>query len=150
MSNAPLSPSQKADARRLQELFKQKKQELGLTQETLAYEMGFSGQTVVSQYLTGRIPLNIRVAVGFARHLRVAVADFSESLQREIDELAAYASGKPLAATAAKDNWPFSVPLVLYDRLSESDKLRLNVMVESFVRSFVDKEKPRKKSTRAA
>ena len=150
MSNAPLSPSQKADARRLHELFKTKKQELGLTQEALAYEMGFSGQTVVSQYLTGRIPLNIRVAVQFARHLHVAVADFSEDLQRDIDELARYASGKDAAAPPRREAWPFPVPRAYYDKLTDEDKLRLNVMVDTFIRSFMQQEKPRKKSRRAA
>lgn len=150
MSNAPLSDLQKADAKRLYELFKLKKQELRLTQESLAHEMGFSGQTVVSQYLTGRIPLNIRVAVAFARHLQVAVGDFSDTLQREIDELAEFASGRPVPHTEKVDRWPFSVPWHLFERISDADKERLDGMVASYVRSFKSDERPRKKSNKAA
>lgn len=135
----------------MRQLFAQKKRALSLTQEAAAYELGFSGQAVVSQYLNGRIPLNIRVAIGFAKLLKVRVAEFSESLQAEIDEIAYFASGEPaLPKPAVANEWPFTVPRGMHERLSDSDKERLNLMVDSFIRAFAAKDKPRKKSSRAA
>jgi DNA-binding XRE family transcriptional regulator len=150
MANPPLSPLQREDAARLRELFARKKRELSLTQEMVAYQLGFSGQAVVSQYLNGRIPLNIRVAIGFAKLLGVHVSEFSEALQAEIDELAGFASGAATVPPAVANEWPFTVPRGMYERLSESDKERLNLMVESFIRGFAQKDRPRKKTSRAA
>jgi SOS-response transcriptional repressor LexA len=87
MPALPLSPTQLEDARRLKAIYESKKAELGLTQESLAAACGWESQGSVSQYLNGKIPLNIDAAVKFARELRVSVADFSPELDRELTDL---------------------------------------------------------------
>lgn len=149
MPKVEMSDERKQDAERLLRVFNEKKRELGLTQEKLATLCGYAHQAVVNNYLHGRIPLNIRAAILFARHLQVSVGEFSPAMQAEIDELAAFASGEPVQVDGTS-GWPFAVSRALYDRLSDSDKLRVNSMFEGFVKTFADIEKPRKKSSRAA
>lgn len=48
---------------------------LGLTQESAAAALGFAGQSAVSQYINGRIPLNTEAVLKFARLLGVAPED---------------------------------------------------------------------------
>lgn len=84
MPALPLSPEQRADAARLKAIYIAKKRELHLTQESLAAACGWESQGTVSQYLNGRIPLNVDAAVKFARHLGVSVSDFSESIANNL------------------------------------------------------------------
>jgi len=92
MPAKPLTHEQKQDAERLKGIYDERKDVLKLSQEMLADEFGFSAQGAVNQYLTGRIPLNVKTAVKFAEHLRCRVSDFSPSIQHEIDCLSRYAS----------------------------------------------------------
>jgi len=109
MPAKPLTLEQKQDAKRLRAVYDERKNRLGLSQEKLADEFGFSVQSAVSQYLTGKIPLNIEISVKFAERLRCRVSDFSPSMQREIDCLSEYASGnaspcgKPVGASVKPD-----------------------------------------------
>lgn len=64
----------------------------GLTQAALADDLGFSGQSSVSQYLKGKIPLNVDAALKFAQRFKCSVSDFSPSIQGEIDRIAEFAS----------------------------------------------------------
>jgi transcriptional regulator with XRE-family HTH domain len=66
----------------------------GLTQAELADDLGFSTQSSVSQYLKGKIPLNLDVAIKFAKRFECPVSDFSPSIQAEIDRIAVFASEK--------------------------------------------------------
>lgn len=54
------------------------KKELGLTQEVAADLLGFSSQGTVSDYLNGRIPLNMATAFKFAKLLKVPVTEIWE------------------------------------------------------------------------
>ncbi len=87
MPALPLSPEQLADAARLKAVYMEKKRELGLTQESLASACGWESQGSVSQYLNGKIPLNVEAAVKFAKALRVSVSDFSPRLAANLAEL---------------------------------------------------------------
>lgn len=87
MPALPLSPEQLADAARLKAIYMAKKRELGLTQESLASACGWESQGSVSQYLNGKIPLNVEAAVKFAKALRVSVSDFSPRLAADLAEL---------------------------------------------------------------
>jgi len=88
----PLTPEQKRDAERLNAIYGEHKSAHKLTQAALADDLGFAGQSAVSQYLKGRIPLNVNVAVKFAKRFGCEVSHFSPSLQREIDRLAGFTS----------------------------------------------------------
>lgn len=72
---------QKAEATRLQAIYKARKQEdRSLTQERIADLCGWSGQSVVSQYMTGKIPLNLPALLKLAAALRFEPVDVSPRL----------------------------------------------------------------------
>ncbi|KVG33839.1 helix-turn-helix domain-containing protein [Burkholderia diffusa] len=92
MPAKPLTPEQLNDAARLRSLFKQWQQEQKdlrrpASQMEAAAQLGF-GQSALSQYLRGEIPLNVRVAMKFAKLLGKKVDDFSPTLATELLMLA--------------------------------------------------------------
>lgn len=92
-SNKPLTAEQKADAKRLSVRFfgwqdRQKKQGLPYSQGYAAGELGFN-QSALSQYINGIIPLNAAAGSRFAKLLGCKVSDFSPTLARHIESLAA-------------------------------------------------------------
>lgn len=89
MPAKPLTPEQKADADRLKAIFSKQRE---LTQAALADELGFSNQSAVSQYLNGKIPLNVDAAIKFAEKLCCSVSDFSPSIQKEIDKISSFST----------------------------------------------------------
>lgn len=70
MARKPLRDWQKQDADRLYSIFKQRKVETGITQESLAETVGAT-QSAVSQYLRGVIPLNLQMLVKLSMALDV-------------------------------------------------------------------------------
>lgn len=72
-----LSPEQQGDVQRLKKLWDAKRQELGLTQANVAERFGIKNQTAISQYLNGRIPLNMEATAKFAKVLQVAIHEIS-------------------------------------------------------------------------
>lgn len=82
-----LTTEQLEDARRLKALYESKKKELGITQYTIADELGIT-QGAVGHYLNGRNALNVDVASGFARLLQVPISDFSMTLASKVAEQA--------------------------------------------------------------
>ncbi|MDN3512666.1 MAG: helix-turn-helix domain-containing protein [Candidatus Jettenia sp.] len=85
-------PERKEDANRLMDIFEDRREKHGITQSSLADALGYSSQSSVSQYLIGKIPLNVEAAIKFAEGLHCRVSDFSPSLQKEIDRIARFAS----------------------------------------------------------
>ncbi|AOM39450.1 LexA family protein [Xenorhabdus hominickii] len=81
-----LTPEQLADAARLKDLFESKKKQLGISQETLAEEIGKT-QSAISHYLNGINALNLEMATYFAQKLNVKIADFSPSLDMQARKL---------------------------------------------------------------
>lgn len=84
MPAKPLSPEQKADAARLKEAFdawRAARRDRGepISQEAVASQLGF-GQSALSQYLNGHIPLNAAVLVKFCDMLGVAPQDISPDI----------------------------------------------------------------------
>lgn len=80
----PLTEDQLIETQKLRRLFdawKDQQKEGGnkISQEGAAHKLGFS-QGALSQYLIGRIPLNIDVAINFAKLIGCKVGDFSPSL----------------------------------------------------------------------
>jgi phage repressor protein C with HTH and peptisase S24 domain len=75
------APAIAAEAKALKEAFQlRKKTEPKLTQEALAERLGFAGQSAVSQYLNGRIPLNLPALLAFAEALDFNPSDISPRL----------------------------------------------------------------------
>jgi SOS-response transcriptional repressor LexA len=73
----PLEQWQIDDAARLRALFEAK---AGMSQEKFGQAYGIGSQGAVWQYLEGRIPLNLEVALKFADGLKVDVHEISPSL----------------------------------------------------------------------
>lgn len=80
MPAQPLSADQRADAARLKAIYNAKRRDLNLTQDSLASACGWDSQGTVSQYLNGKIPLNLKAALRFSAALKCEVADFSPQL----------------------------------------------------------------------
>ncbi|OZI61573.1 XRE family transcriptional regulator [Bordetella genomosp. 11] len=94
MPAQPLTPAQLADAARLRQLYEQWKQDRraageAASQEAVAALLGFNSQSSVSQYVNGRIPLNVSALLKFADLLSVKPDDISPDLANEIQRLAA-------------------------------------------------------------
>ncbi|MGP4130091.1 LexA family transcriptional regulator [Pantoea tagorei] len=92
MKKKPLTPEQIADAKRLKAIFDNKKKELGLSQETLAEQIGM-GQSGVAQLLNGSNAIGPSHAAKLAKILRVSVEDFSPSIAQEIKDMYASLDG---------------------------------------------------------
>ncbi len=92
MPAKPLTPEQLEDAARLRALFKHWQQEQKAlrrpaSQMEAAEQLGF-GQSALSQYLRGEIPLNVRTAMKFARLLGTKIEEFSPDLASQLLQLA--------------------------------------------------------------
>lgn len=72
-----LTADEQRDSDRLLCVWNQRKQVLNLTQADVAKQFGISNQTAISQYLNGRIPLNLEAAIKFAKILQVKLGDIS-------------------------------------------------------------------------
>lgn len=84
-----LTTEQLQDASRLKALYESKKNALGITQYTIADELGIT-QGAVGHYLNGRNALNLSVAAAFAKILQVSIADFSPSIEAEAKSMLAH------------------------------------------------------------
>lgn len=88
MPAQPLTQEQLDDAARLKQRFatwQRAQRDAGLpsSQEAISEKLGFN-QSSLSQYLNGRIPLNIDAATKFANLIGVAVSEFSPTLTAQI------------------------------------------------------------------
>jgi phage repressor protein C with HTH and peptisase S24 domain len=84
MPATPLTPEQTADASRLKTIFatwQRARRDAGIpsSQEAISELLGFN-QSALSQYLNGKIPLNVSAAVKFAALIGCSVSDFSPEL----------------------------------------------------------------------
>lgn len=73
----PLTVDEASDKDRLKKIWDQKKVELHLSQQEVAKEFGITNQTAISQYLNGRIPLNLEAAIKFSKVLKVRLSEIS-------------------------------------------------------------------------
>lgn len=83
-----LTPAESDAARRLKEQFRLAKEDAKargekLTQEIIAERCGWSGQSAVSQYMNGTIPLNLDAAAQLARALNVPLDRISPELAKK-------------------------------------------------------------------
>lgn len=92
---------QKAEAAALKAIMKARKQvDATLTQDRIADLCGWSGQSVVSQYATGKIPLNIPALLKFTQVLKCKPEEISPRLAKliEIPKLNTYKLTPPAQA----------------------------------------------------
>lgn len=93
MPALPLTPEQLADAARLKALYKEWKSSRraageSASQEIVAALLGFSSQSSVSQYVNGKIPLNVNALVKFSQLFSCAPEAISPELAKEIQRIA--------------------------------------------------------------
>lgn len=91
MPALPLTADQKEDAARLKRLFlswKESRKASGepASQDFFSDLVGF-GQSAVSQYLNGKIPLNPHAAAKFSKALGCQISDFSETVASVASEI---------------------------------------------------------------
>lgn len=81
-----ITQKDRAHARQLNNIWRMKKEPLGLTQVKAAKVLGI-GQSAVSQYLTGRIALNTDMILAFAKILRCSPIEISPDLVEYLLEM---------------------------------------------------------------
>lgn len=96
-----LTTQQQEDARRLKSIYEAKKRKLGLSQVSIAEDLGKS-QSAIAHWLNGKLPLNAKAVAAFARILQVKAADISPSIAREFTEQAATISSAMTAEDYAR------------------------------------------------
>lgn len=126
MRKKTLDSADAETARRLREIWDEKKITLRLTQEKAAEALGFSTQASVSHYLNGTTPLNTDATLKFAALLGVK----PEEIRPDLADMMNYVrkSGEYVEDRAGP-GWrlldPEHVELInLYDRLPQSEKER--------------------------
>ena len=80
----PLTAEQAQACAALKRFFEEKST---LSQRAFAQQYGLGTGGNLNQYLNGRRPLNLRVAMTFASALKIQVKDFSPRLAREIAKI---------------------------------------------------------------
>jgi transcriptional regulator with XRE-family HTH domain len=140
MPAKPLTPEQLEDARRLREAYLRAKHERGLTQEGLAQACGWDTQSAVSQYVNGKIPLNIEAAALLCSALQVEIASVSPTIWERIQRIGAIASAPgrfavpaPRPVTSAAEPTPIRqapLPRNLLDRIGGLSAEHLHQLVE--------------------
>lgn len=90
MPAKPLTKEQLQEAARLKAMFKawqalRKAAGKSWTQDEVSDEFGF-GQSALSQYLTGNIPLNASAVMKFSEVLGVSPADISPRIVRQVEQ----------------------------------------------------------------
>jgi len=139
MPAQPLSADQLSEAAKLKDLFREwqrsrKASGLPSSQEAAAELLGF-GQSALAQYLNGKIPLNVDVAVKFSNLLGIAMGAFTPSLadqaSRVVESLTSYAAndGPDLMFTVHGDSTTFTTLEVKRSGLPE--KLQASVLLDA-------------------
>jgi transcriptional regulator with XRE-family HTH domain len=72
-----LSSEETEDQKKLKELWDTKRDDLRLSQREAAEQFGYKNQAAISQYLNGKIPLNLETVLKFATLLKVSVEEIS-------------------------------------------------------------------------
>jgi phage repressor protein C with HTH and peptisase S24 domain len=137
MPALPLTTEQRADATRLKSLFaawQKRRREAGQpsSQEALSDMLGFN-QSALSQYLNGRIPLNVAAATKFAGLIECSIADFSPALAEEI------ASYRTAAEVPDSSHMLRKASMVSTDEDDQGEMIavrRVNVRVEAGLPGF--------------
>ncbi|MEH6812919.1 MAG: S24 family peptidase [Motiliproteus sp.] len=114
MARRPLTECEIETAQRLKSIFVAKKKQLGITQQTAAERLGWSAASVVNQYLSGAIALNLEAGLKFARLLDVAPSEISPAWA-EYDSL--HDSGEARSVTPEPDRHDDYVHIPVYDEL---------------------------------
>lgn len=139
MPAQPLTEEQRADAERLKSVFlREKKIHKNLTQESLAEACGWKTQGTVSQYMNGKIPLNLPALCKFAEAMEVDPAEISPSLALTMvisGSIKATAANKVLARSlSAQTSVSNETPSVTYAQI----KAAVSGVLKAFGLDYTD------------
>jgi len=79
-----LTEQEVEDQKKLRDLWESKREDLRLTQREAAAQFGYKNQAAVSQYLNGKIPLNLETVIKFANLLKVRIEEISPRFANSI------------------------------------------------------------------
>lgn len=79
-----LTAQEVEDQEKLRDLWESKRDDLRLTQREAAAQFGYKNQAAVSQYLNGKIPLNLETVIKFANLLKVRIEEISPRFANSI------------------------------------------------------------------
>lgn len=136
MKRRALTPAELEDAQRLRQIWDTRKVELQLSQEEMAYRCGWKTQAAFSQYLLGRIPLNLKALLAISNVLTVDPAAISPRLASLMkasgpqirEELSAY----PQTPAISKDDREW---LDMLHQLSTEQRQAMKSAVAALVRA---------------
>lgn len=132
-SRKSLSPEQLEDARRLKGLYNEQVRNLNLgSQVEVAARLGYASQGTLSQYLNGKIPLNLEAVLKFSALLQVSPEQISPGLAKK---LTGEFEVKPLTETVPAELQ--NVVKILLKKWAESSitKQRIRIL-ESLISDF--------------
>lgn len=141
MPAKPLTPEQLADATRLRSAWDVfRRSNTSVTQEWLADQCGWKTQAAVSQYLLGRIPLNLPALLKFAGALGVSPSAISPALARQLPEGGSEKPSTPPAPTPRKSPALTRLLRLLAER--DEDELERIAQAIELLLSTTPKTKP--------
>lgn len=141
-----LTKQQLEDAARLKSALVAAKREYGLTQADLATLCGWDSQSTVSQYATGRIPLNVDALGAMCLHLRVPMNEISPTLARRLAQLV-QTLPRDQRGRQVQSAWPFAaVSRAEVDALARDDLL----VIERHMAWVIDQARTRSKTPRGS
>lgn len=108
----------------------------GMSQAEFGERFGLGTQGMVSQYMTGKSPLNVPAAVAFARGLGVTIRDFSPRLADQIQEAYPHAN-PPDFAPSSQDGREV---MRIYDAMPEAERRRIAALIKLMVGSSASDE----------
>ena len=114
-----LTESELKDAARLKNIYKNRKSELAaaggkLTQEDLASRCGWSGQSTVSQFMNGLVPLSLEALISLSRELNVSPEQISPELASRHGLIGLASQGTSFQNIEAAELGAHKVPVLSY------------------------------------
>lgn len=82
-----LTAAEKADAKRLRAAWESVKESLGLNQEQAAFQCGWKTQGAFSQYVNGKVPLNLEALLKIAKVIKADPMKISPRLTRTLSSV---------------------------------------------------------------
>lgn len=144
MKRRQLTPREQNAAKRLAEIWRKKKTELGLTQETAAHRCGWETQGAFYQYLAGKIPLNLEATLKIADVLEVAPGEIFPELVQMIprqlhanDTPWAYSNQKEVGALSKEEE----MLVKKYRQLQSKERTQAQAVIDALASTKIPKKR---------
>lgn len=137
-----LTDAEKQTVERLKKIWAIKKAELKLTQEAVALECGWSGQTAFAQYINANVPLNIEAVLKIAKVFKIHPAEIMPEIQDMLPTCddSAKNENKEVAGTAQGSS-DLSADALEFARLFDGLSSDQRVVLSGAAKAFMDTPK---------